>query len=759
MTDMTVNVSYMSGRIQIIKSGSYLTINYRNLSKTHISNYMVNLLKNSPLIIGGVRYENIKEYNNYEENIFIKIEILDNFTLNNLSFEFPIKVNLKVNHNNYELINDIKLNKDISIDSFTENEKILTKWLNVKHNTYLLYYEYNYDSIINVFNNVDGINKIYNTTIKFCNKNKLDDNYIHLLISDLLFATTAPSIALGKKITEISRRNLLNFVTIREDFYMMNDYILLYKKYIICLKVSNIINYREVNLDIAKKEIFISLNMDLEIMFNINNYKNKYYILNIKNNYYTISSYRNYIKAYRKSNEVISNLPINFDALSNFLSVKIRFCGKLKNICNENLYIMEQNILNKYNINNINDYFKLKKYWEYDDYRTVVQLYLLNINIYNVGVYIPLYIDFRGRIYFDSIISPTNNKLLREFLVIETKNNDIESLFTSNYYKMISKYFNKIDKYGVESLKNKYAVIMLLIETGKILIEKSLSKYEYTTNEIIDLGLNAYENDLKNDSIYYTIKMYELRDLIENGNIGDIMIWRDATASGLQNFSTVFKLKEGKERYLNMSGDKWIDTYSYIIVTLCDVNELSGELEFVKNRKHFKKVIMTIPYNVTKMSAKKYFMEEIKVLDDYKKLSNAGKDKLNIVFDKFFEALKTKLLPHFFGDIKYDDFDKFIYVKSTNIRVKEYKINSDTERHKYGNFCSEQKIDNTKTLRANIANNLHKYDARMIHRISYRINCITIHDCYGTPLFSYHVINDDLNILYKVDNYSGHILL
>ena len=59
------------------------------------------------------------------------------------------------------------------------------------------------------------------------------------------------------------------------------------------------------------------------------------------------------------------------------------------------------------------------------------------------------------------------------------------------------------------------------------------------------------------------------------------ILFKDATASGLQNFGLIYGYKREKMKFLNLEGEDWCDTYQYIIEKF-----LENEKEEIKKRKY-----------------------------------------------------------------------------------------------------------------------------------------------------------------------------
>jgi hypothetical protein len=224
---------------------------------------------------------------------------------------------------------------------------------------------------------------------------------------------------------------------------------------------------------------------------------------------------------------------------------------KLKNVLNESSY--------SYNKSSYNKVITI--------FQKIFCMDILNKPIFDKVFYLPSFIDNRGRQYYSSLLSPTFYVLFRYMYKFEV-DKDFVGLENSVFYKKISKHLHLVESFKLSS-KGSYILIILLIEVGKFFI-KTEGKHIITTESIIDTGLcnfkkknfsKDFDNDLYINKLYYLITKL-LSDKAIDPNT---LIFKDATASGIQNFGIILGYKKDKLQYLNMDGDNYCDTYQYLI--------------------------------------------------------------------------------------------------------------------------------------------------------------------------------------------------
>lgn len=457
------------------------------------------------------------------------------------------------------------------------------------------------------------------------------------------------------------------------------------------------------------------------------------YIYNIP---FSINSFRDYISAHRCSKVMIERIG------------DYRGCIKSNKIP----YIIRSNVFNKYkeNLNKLldNEVNELG----FDSYLEYRSLYNKNVrkkdNIINKIImikaclnaeldrifYLPNFVDNRGRQYVHGVLSPTFNKYVRDIIEIYDETEHDKNLFSSNYYKIIIDHCKFLGKYKVESDLLNYYLINLFIEVGKPYIKGNNNKYSFTLEDFINKGIEYYEKGIDNN---YT---YNIKNIIEKGFLDKkIIIYKDATSSGLQNFGIIAGYKKDLLKYLNLSGLEWCDTYQFIIN-----KEVSDDR--YKNRSLWKKTIMTIPYNATWHTCYESFIKELNKLNI--KYNNT---EIIQIHKNFYHKIKKdlKIFLYVNGENYRDSMIYFQYLKPLSVNEIEYKIQYRGDRDKYTRIEVEYDYDHESSDSALEANNLHYLDSLLVKYLLDRHLLITIHDCYGISLDNIHNVIDDVNTYYN----------
>lgn len=287
---------------------------------------------------------------------------------------------------------------------------------------------------------------------------------------------------------------------------------------------------------------------------------------------------------------------------------------------------------------------KIKHYIDWDAFNTLTTLYSKNNNqtqeekIINLFIekfkdkkipyiYLTYYIDFRGRIYGRSNISPTSSKVFRNLYTYgpytQEELSDIEKkLQTSKTNNILLKYVKNFDNlFNGRNISDmaKTATLWLFIELSKIHKSKLIQGYSITLETFLYAGYDIYIKKKINtnniDEIILTKKYIKTIDaLLNNTPIEKKILYKDATASVTQHMSRIlgYKNKNFMKIVNLLSEDEWYDAYTYIIEKYKEWNKNINK-DFYKylTRKNLKKIIMTISYSVSYRSAAKYFYETL----------------------------------------------------------------------------------------------------------------------------------------------------
>jgi hypothetical protein len=156
------------------------------------------------------------------------------------------------------------------------------------------------------------------------------------------------------------------------------------------------------------------------------------------------------------------------------------------------------------------------------------------------NIYIPHIIDFRGRIYSNSLFSPIYNKILRPAYIIGKTNINKKRIYNSKYYKIMKNVFNFNNI-------NEYFKIIIELEVGKMFIKDklSISNYSIPITEIREEGIKNIKKNIEHklkshESVHFQI----LKNIYFSNNIEHIPCLLDSTASGQQVLSTITKFNK-----------------------------------------------------------------------------------------------------------------------------------------------------------------------------------------------------------------------
>lgn len=189
-------------------------------------------------------------------------------------------------------------------------------------------------------------------------------------------------------------------------------------------------------------------------------------------------------------------------------------------------------------------------------FQDIVPFMILDRKIVGEKYYLPCFIDNRGRQYYATLLSPTFYKVFR-YLCCFVEKKGIVRLEESKFYKNIMKYEYTVEKFNLSS-KNSYLLMILFMEIGKHFVETKDNCF-VKTDEIINLGILNYNKEeiLKFDEMLYINKIKcEINKMLSGQDVDvNTLIFKDATASGLQNYGILMGYNKEKLKYLNIDGD------------------------------------------------------------------------------------------------------------------------------------------------------------------------------------------------------------
>jgi hypothetical protein len=372
----------------------------------------------------------------------------------------------------------------------------------------------------------------------------------------------------------------------------------------------------------------------------------------------------------------------------------------------------------------------------------------------NVKYFIPFIIDFRGRKYDLTDISPTFFTELRYCLHLgeydmykDLKNHFLKEKIDNimlQYCYLIDKKFKSDDK-----LKN-ISFIWLLISLAEPFKNKmgskvSIEKFIKKGLEILDdhkmIELLEYDDKIK---CIYIKKI--LNELINNIFIKRL-IPKDATASVFQHLvKCLGEFDDNSLKYCNMNSEEfWYDTYSIIIEKFNikikkHITTLTSEkYERIFNRKNLKKIMMTKNYGCGLKKSFKYFKQSIKdLLYGYNGMEI---NEINVIFVKFYNHISKEnqitksdvnKIIDFFKDNKKITFNDSSKTSFEYKKFKNNRIDSSYNNERYTRIIKEmsEEDDKKKYRIAIVANYIQSQDASLVRWVLNRIIIITIHDCF-----------------------------
>lgn len=620
----------------------------------------------------------------------------------------------------------------------------------------------------------------------------------YIIFGDFVFSMSSfnledPSNLILKTSRNDYIRRIHERAEINKDFgYKLHDYVTLHKRLLLGLRGEKIIERTIVRKKGDDWETMVYFKLSIDGKIDIPLGFSKYPFIISLNRKYSIGSFRNIWLLKRKKKEM-EDFPICTKSVvrSNCLMFHLD-----KLLYNMNLKIIEKEkmtILKELNCDSIEDYFdKLRKILDdisygrrlsrtsmsdenrielfklnvemkkdfqniLGNFQDIVPFMILDKEIVGEKYYLPCFIDNRGRQYYATLLSPTFYKVFR-YLCSFVEKKEIINLEESKFYNIIMKYKHTVEKFSLSS-KNSYLLMILFMEIGKHFVETGNNCF-VKTDEIINLGILNYnrEKSLKFDEMLYVNKIEnEISKLLSGQDIDiNTLIFKDATASGLQNYGILMGYNKEKLKYLNIDGDDWCDTYQYLI------NKFVGENERYKKRKYWKSTIMTIPYNAVWFSCFTKFIGKLREDGiEYKNFTESEKEEIKKLHREFYNEIKNNVKKEFFGDSN-ANFIKFKYNEWRVLSKSDYKVTYKKLRDKYRDIIYDIVEDSEATLRANEANNMHYLDARLIKTIIESFDILPIHDCFGIRLSELHLVMDEINKYYSkivgVETYGLHII-
>ena len=245
--------------------------------------------------------------------------------------------------------------------------------------------------------------------------------------------------------------------------------------------------------------------------------------------------------------------------------------------------------------------------------------------------YLPYLIDFRGRTYKLSSISPTFFKEIRQCLSFQKKENkkiekeikELENKINTIILKNESKIKNIKNFENLKNLKKekKIALIWIIISIAEIFKEeigsqiKAENFLDYAIEKInnYDKTIKYMEKEKRNKFIYH----YQMIKDIDSKGSTKKLLSKDATASVYQHLIKILGGKnEESYKYTNLTdSETWYDTYSMIIESWKKENKIlysenKNIIDKIFNRDNLKKTMMTENYGCGKRKCWNYFKKK-----------------------------------------------------------------------------------------------------------------------------------------------------
>lgn len=371
-------------------------------------------------------------------------------------------------------------------------------------------------------------------------------------------------------------------------------------------------------------------------------------------------------------------------------------------------------------------------------------------------IYFIPYSDFRGRIYFKSLVSPVTNWMFRfvyNFGKLDrlTENN-LGILILNDTIKSLLKSI-KIEKYLTTyawiflSIGVKFKKFLKLVD-GKIKIDDfiilGIKKY-------IEYG-NSYTSIFKvmdNMDAIETIYYITLVNNTKNNILYKRYIIKDTTASVYQHLGKILLFKnEQSLRITNLTSiNEWYDTYEPLIHEL-KLN-IDPEIRDYFYRKTIKPVFITTKYNVGWGSALQYYLDEIGYIKDknlFKKIIKGftiiynnlkkGYVEKKILYKMSLEDFNNKVLSYKNIDLG----DISISLSYYKMEKREINIFLNKKRYSMANYDATNILDTEQMQIAALPHIVHGLDALYARRIinlvnEFNIEIFTIHDAFAVPFY------------------------
>lgn len=658
--------------------------------------------------------------------------------------------------------------------------------------------EREYSVVMTLFQNESIVYKIFEIIDDLVRKESSSHISRYIVLGDFIFSMSSSGLEdPSNLILKTSRSDYFKRINERAEVnksfgYEYHGYVELHKKLLLGLRGSEVLKKTVVRRKgddwetVIYFKLLISGKIDLPLGFS------RFPFIVSMDKRYSIGSFRNIWLLKRKRREM-EDFPICIKSVIKSNNLMLELDKSLYEMNYKEIYKEKMRILKEIDCNSVEDYLNklykiindvsyvktinrigmsnensnalIKLKLEINrDYKNILKSFqemspfmILDRGFIGEKYYLPCFIDNRGRQYYGTLLSPTFYKVFR-YLYSFVEKKEIYELEESIFYNKIMKYKYTVDKFGLNDKKS-YILIIFFIEIGKHFIQTK-NNYFVKTDDIILLGIENYrkKKELKFEEMLYVNKIEgEIEKLLGGKNIDtNTLIFKDATASGLQNYGILMGYNEEKLKYLNIDGDDWCDTYQYLI------DKFISKDSVYRKRKYWKSTIMTIPYNAVWFSCFTKFIQKLREDGiEYTRFGEDEKDEIKKLHRNFYDEIKNNVKKEFFKNNS-GNFIKFKYNEWKILDKREYKVTYKKLRDKYSEIIYDILEDEEGASRAMEANNMHYLDAKLIKAIIKSFDILPIHDCFGIRLSELHLVMDEINKYYsKIINkeiYGLHII-
>jgi len=383
-------------------------------------------------------------------------------------------------------------------------------------------------------------------------------------------------------------------------------------------------------------------------------------------------------------------------------------------------------------------------------------------------IYLSYFYDWRGRFYSYSGLDPLYNKYFRPFYKLNSSL-DLNNLRESHYFKLLTELDLNFDNNPILDYFKK----IIYLEIGKLYKVHLINKNGVSLADFINFGRKkrVEKLDSSEDELYRFSLNKCLLHIENTGDIPNITIIRDATASSFQHWGIELGIRDDFLEILNISGDRWYDIYSTLIDLFLGENIVYSDKFWIK-RRYLKTFIMTIGYNAGEVECNKTLIQRL--VDDEYKLSEKDISDIEKFSNLFHKFLKTGLFSRMYLklplEVKHLNFFKLddASINLIYFYTKSYATKRDIKYKGERWIFSKTTLSITTDKRSSdTGRNANLIQARDAHFARYLVceigDLFCIHDCFGVSIYKVHNLMDRSNDYFskylKYEVYSPFILI